>query len=223
MLWVGTLISGALLTGCQKNNDDGGDTNTQVMDHDKNIYTTVTIGTQTWTVENLKTTTYLNGDSILTTTRNISAESAPKYQWAYGNNLGNVETYGRLYTWYAITDSRKICPEGWHVPTDLEWETLISFLGGDTAAGKLKEKGTLHWQDPNTNATNLSGFTALPGGYRTFDGQFVSLHLSSYLWSTTLDADLAWGIRFHYNDTVAQRWAFKKAAGVSVRCLKDGP
>jgi uncharacterized protein (TIGR02145 family) len=223
MLWVCTLISGALLTGCQKNDSNGGDTNTQVMDHDQNIYTPVTIGTQTWTLENLQTTTYLNGDSIPGTARDISAESAPKYQWAYDNNLSNVATYGRLYTWYAITDSRKICPAGWHVPTDLEWETLISFLGGDTAAGKLKEKGTLHWQAPNTNATNLSGFTALPGGYRTSDGQFASLHLSSYLWSTTLDADLAWGIRFHYNEAISQRWAFKKEAGVSVRCLKDGP
>lgn len=103
------------------------------------------IGTQVWMVENLKTTKYNNGDFIGTTsptTLNIEAESSPKYQWAYDSNENNVSTYGRLYTWFATTDSRNICPTGWHIPTDAEWTTLVNFLGGENEAGNnLNEIG----------------------------------------------------------------------------------
>ena len=121
------------LTKCQANS---------VKDIDGNIYRTITIGTQVWMAENLKTTRYRNGDLIGTTTPAtlvIEGESAPKYQWAYDGNESNVATYGRLYTWYVATDSRNVCPIGWHVPTDAEW-------------------------------TVLTEFTALPGGARLEDG-----------------------------------------------------
>ena len=120
-----------------------------VPDIDGNVYNTVTIGTQVWMAENLKTTKYRNGDLIGTTTPatlDISGESYTKYQWAYDGNESNVATYGRLYTWYAVTDTRNVCPTGWHVPTDAEWTTLTTFLGGESVAGgKLKETGTTHW------------------------------------------------------------------------------
>jgi uncharacterized protein (TIGR02145 family) len=120
-----------------------------VTDIDGNTYRTVTIGSQVWMAEDLRTTRYRNGDLIGTTspsTLDISGESAPKYQWAYAGDEGNVATYGRLYTWHASTDNRSIAPVGWHVPTDAEWVTLTEFLGGEAAAqGKLKEAGTTHW------------------------------------------------------------------------------
>jgi len=138
-----------------------------VTDIDGNVYQTVSIGTQVWMKENLKVTRYRNGDIITPTnpaTLDISGESAPKYQWAYNGDEGNVAVYGRLYTWYAATDLRNVCPSGWHLPTDTEWTTLTTFLGGfKVAGGKLKETGSAHWQSPSTGATNQSGFTALPG------------------------------------------------------------
>src|SRR5664279_2839934 len=115
---------------------------------DGNVYTSVNIGTQVWMVGNLKTTKYSNGELIGTTTPatlDISLETTPKYQWAYDGNESDVSIYGRLYTWYAVTDSRNICPTGWHVPTDAEWTTLNTYLGDDSVAGgKLKETGITH-------------------------------------------------------------------------------
>jgi uncharacterized protein (TIGR02145 family) len=102
-----------------------------VKDIDRDIYKTVTIGTQVWMAENLKTTKYSNGDSIGTTTPatlDITTEKTPKYRWSYGGEESNVAKYGRLYTWYAATDSRNVCPTGWHVPTDAEWTTLTNYL-----------------------------------------------------------------------------------------------
>jgi uncharacterized protein (TIGR02145 family) len=135
------LVTGLLLIfnyGCKKAVDKV--STNQLTDKDGNIYNSVTIGTQMWITENLKTTKYSNGDAIPTTTLDISLESTPKYQWAYGDDSTNIATYGRLYTWYAVIDSRNICPTGWHVPTDAEWETLKTNLGGDTiAGGKLKQ------------------------------------------------------------------------------------
>ena len=101
-------------------------TGNTVTDIDGNVYHTITIGNQTWMAENLKTTKYRNGDAIGTTTasKDTSTKSTPKYQWAYGGNEANVAKYGRLYTWYAATDTRNIAPAGWHVPTDAEWSIL---------------------------------------------------------------------------------------------------
>jgi uncharacterized protein (TIGR02145 family) len=193
-----------------------------VTDKDGNKYNTVVIGTQIWMAENLKTTKYSNGDSIPTTTLDISGESEPKYQWAYNDYSSNVDTYGRLYTWYAVIDSRNICPTGWHVPSDTEWETLRSNLGSDSiVGGKLKESGTHHWLAPNVGATNETGFTALPGGYRTFDGDYVVINESGWFWSTSDNSPLAWGRAMHNNDNILFRWGFIKSAGVSVRCIRN--
>jgi uncharacterized protein (TIGR02145 family) len=177
-----------------------------MTDHDGNTYKTVIIGTQIWMAENLKTTKYNNGELIGTTTpatTDISDEPTPKYQWAYDGNEGNVATYGRLYTWYAVNDSRNVCPTGWHVPSDPEWTTLTTYLGGESVAGsKLKETGTTHWQSPNTGATNETGFTALPGSLRYQDGMFDFIGGYGYWWSSTEhDPPTAWERYIYYNFT----------------------
>lgn len=196
-------------------------------DADGNNYTSVTIGTQTWMVENLKTTRYNNGDLIGTTVPmnlDITTAVSPKYQWPCGGNEAYVAEYGRFYTYYVITDSRNVCPTGWHMPTDAEWTTLTTFLGGaSVAGGKIKEAGTAHWQTPNLGATNETGFLALPGGYRGINGAFVSLTVTGYFWSTTLNPtpDWAWGVGLHYDDAILLRGGYFKNDGASVRCLKD--
>lgn len=194
---------------------------------DGNVYNTVTIGTQGWMKENLKVTKYRNGDAIPTTTPatlDISGETSPKYQWAYNGDNNNAATYGLLYTWYAITDSRGVCPTSWHVPADSEWTTLTGYLGGGTVAGgKMKEAGTTHWNSPNTGADNSSGFTALPGGYRFSNGTFVSIGGSGSWWSATESGERgAWDRGLLYNHGGVFRSSyFNKGDGVSVRCVRD--
>jgi uncharacterized protein (TIGR02145 family) len=197
-----------------------------IKDIDSNVYTSVTIGTQVWMVENLKTTRYRNGDLIRTTfpaTLDISLESTPKYQWAYDDTESNVNTYGRLYTWYTVTDIRGVCPTGWHVPSDAEWSTLTTFLGGDNVeGGKLKEAGTIHWQEPNEGAINSSGFTALPGGYCKYDGSFYHFGSNGYWWSSTEDSTSSAYYRYIVCDySVVARYYSSKRYGFSVRCLRD--
>jgi uncharacterized protein (TIGR02145 family) len=197
-----------------------------VTDIDGNIYKTISIGSQVWMAENLKTTKYQNGDSIRTTnpaTLDLLMEMTPKYQWVFNDDEANIDTYGRLYTWYALIDSRNVCPTGWHVPSSSEWQTLEDNLGGYTKASvKLREIGTIHWLSPNAGATNESGFTALPGGYRLYDGSFLDIGLSGHWWSTTaLNETLAFDwILFNY-DSDFNGTAYEKRNGYSIRCVKD--
>ena len=229
-IWISVLIVSGfiliLLSSCKKKDE----TSTAVIDKDGYEYKTATIGTQVWLAENLRTTKYLNGDPIGTTipaSLNITSESTPEYQWASGGNESNVGTYGRLYTWYAITDSRKICPTGWHVPIDEEFATLTTYLQGDTIAGKkLKEYGTTHWANPNTGATNQSGFTALPGGYRGYEGGYYFVGYTGYWWSATeseTDVTSAWFRGLYYNAVYDHDLSNSKKVGFSVRCLKGNP
>ena len=122
-----------------------------------------------------------------------------------------------------FTDSRNICPAGWHVPTDEEWTTLTEYLGGvDVAGGKLKETGTTHWRNPNTGATNESGFTALPGGYRYFYGSFDSFGVAGYWWSSTqFSAASAWCRYMNSYDAGIERYHYGLNYGFSVRCVKN--
>jgi uncharacterized protein (TIGR02145 family) len=209
-----------LIQSCQKENDN------VLTDIDGNVYTSVKIGDQIWMVENLKTTKYRNGDIIGTTelpTLDISLETEPKYQWAFGANENKVSTYGRLYTWYAVTDIRDVCPTGWHVPTDVEWTNLTSFLGGEVVAGgKLKEAETSHWETPNTGATNESGFTALPGGLRYAISSFSSCFTEGGWWSSTeVNTSTAWNRGMYCTSNTVLRKGYFKATGFSVRCIKD--
>ena len=190
-----------------------------VTDIDGNIYHTVTIGEQTWMSEDLKTTRYRNGDSIGTTrpaTLDIRNESAPKYQWAYNGDEKNVAVYGRLYTWFAVTDNRKICPTGWHIPTKNEFETLLSNIGGKGIAGfqALLPGGS-------------SGFSSLFSGIRTENGHFEQMtsNQNAVFWSSTESDDgFAWFMSNYSGRKDAHLYAGPYgplSMGCSVRCIKD--
>lgn len=171
---------------------------------DGKIYKTVKIGTQTWMAENLQ---YKTSGGI----------------WAFDMDESNVEKYGRLYNW---NTAKTACPSGWHLPSDDEWTMLTTYLGGDkVACGKLKEAGTTHWKTPNINASNESGFTALPGGYRfnyRFDVTFESFGSVCYFWtSTRSDASSAWSRRLSNAGIDCGRGSDGEQQGFSVRCVKD--
>jgi len=223
-IWISPLVVMGLIliltSTCKKDEDS----NNKITDVDGNVYTSVTIGNQAWMVENLKTTKYRNGDLIGTTTPltlDISSENTPKYQWAFDGNESNASTYGRLYTWFAITDSRGVCPSGWHVPSDAEWTILTTYLGGLSVAGdKLKETGEVHWNNPNAGATNESGFTALPGGSRYESFSYIGM--TGYWWSSTeYSSTNAWRYCMFYQYSYVSRSNYLKHYGHSVRCIKD--
>ncbi len=155
-----------------------------VTDIEGNIYRTVQIGSQIWMTENLMTTKYRNGTNIPEITDNtVWAGMNSGAYCNYNNNTSNGTVYGHLYNWYAATDSRNIAPVGWHVPSWQEWCDLYNYLGLDSAGLKLREAGTSHWVSPNAGATNETGFTALPGGYRS-GSEFLNMH-SMGAWCTT--------------------------------------
>ncbi len=194
-----------------------------MTDIDGNTYKTVTIGTQTWMAENLKVIKYNDGTAIPNVTDQtewyfLTTEAYCNYE----NDSSKVATYGRLYNWYAV-NTGKLCPTGWHVPTDAEWEVLIEYLGGEEiAGGKLKETDTTHWQSPNEGATNESGFTALPGSFRNHDGSFAYIGKYGYWWSSTeSDAGSTWGYGLSYESGGAYRTYHHKRGGLCVRCIKD--
>lgn len=195
-----------------------------VTDQEGNIYKTIKIGSQTWMAENLRTTKYRNGDLIATTTpstEDISQENQPKYQWTFDFNPGenNLATYGRMYTYYAVTDSRNVAPSGWHVSTGDDWEILKNFLGNDSLLGlKLKEVGTTHWESPNLGATNKSGFTALPGGIRLANGKFLEPGEYCKWW---ISEDGAYCKVEGSDNYVFIGLASDKKEGYYVRCVKN--
>ena len=194
-----------------------------VTDIDGNVYHTVTIGKQVWMVENLKTTKYNNGDPLPIATDDKEWETQTTGAYCKYDNPDYENSYGNLYNWFAVNDSRKIAPKGWHIPTDAEWETLINFLDGEGAAGgKLKESGTKHWKSPNTAATNESGFTALPGGTRDVDGPFNHLGYMGYYWSATESSnEYAWYRCLDCDGSFVLRLEYFKKYGFSLRCIKD--
>lgn len=198
----------------------------KLTDYDGNVYTTITIGTQTWTVENLKVTHYQNGDPIANVTEGAAwgALTTGAYCW-YKNDITNKATNGALYNWYAVADSRNIAPVGWHIPSDAEWTVLISYLGGeDIAGGKMKETGINHWLSPNMGATNKSGFTCLPSGERTFSNGSSFIHLGNlgYFWSSTQCGNSeAWIRVLNCYEEYCNRHSDYKGYGYSVRCVKD--
>ena len=182
-----------------------------VVDIDGNVYHTVIIGNQVWMVENLKTTKYRNGDLIGTTipaTLDISEELKPKFQWAYNGDDSKSNDYGRLYTWYAVSDSRNICPDGWHVPTIEEFTTLINNIGGEDVAG--------------TELLNVNGFKALMGGYRYYTDHFLQLGTDAHWWtSTDEDEEFAYKIYIELSESSVVQTSVDKKYGLAVRCIKD--
>ena len=203
-----------------------GDSTGTVTDIDGNVYQTVKIGDQWWMAENLKVTHYRNGNVI-------PHNYTDGYVWGalstgayceYNNDPSNVPTYGLLYNWFALDDSRGLAPSGWHVPSYSEWEVMISFLGGaSVAGGKLKEAGTAHWNSPNSGATNESGFTALPGGYRyEWYGMYSGLRVDASFWSSTGTSEVR--AYDYWIETYSAFIALQnsgKVFGSSVRCVKD--
>lgn len=227
---------------CKKDNS-ANNVNT-VTDIDGNIYHTVTIGSQVWMVENLKVTRYRNGDIIGTTTPSIldiSDQQTPKYQWAYKGNEDNVTAFGRLYTWYAVTDSRNICPDGWHIPTETDLNTLREYLitggynyngatNGNACAKSLASSTT--WVFSETPGApgnsdypekrNKTGFNGLPGGCRGVNGiVFNDMGNFGAWWSATEIENSAIKMSLHNSLPVLYINIYPKNFGLSVRCLKD--
>jgi uncharacterized protein (TIGR02145 family) len=210
---------------------EGGWTNPDVVtDVDGNVYQTVTIGTQTWMAENLKTTRYNDGTAIplVTDITEWLTLATPAYCW-YGNDEAAYKgTYGALYNWYTVIIG-KLAPVGWHLPTDAEWDTLITYLGDSSVVGgKLKETSTTHWKSPNTGATDDAGFSALPGGYRcdagcANDGAFENIGCYGFWWSTNEYTTYTGGNRYmNYNYADVKRSTNEgKGSGFSVRCIRD--
>jgi len=214
-------------SSCKKSSSTTPATNT-ITDVDGNIYHYVVIGTQTWMGENLRTTKYNDGTAIPLVTQDSAWRQliTPGYCW-YNNDASNKNTYGALYNWYAV-NTGKLAPTGWHIPTDAEWTILTIYLGGDTVAGgKMKSTGTIEagtglWYSPNTGATNKSGFSALPAGYRHGSGAFYESGYFTSWWSSSVDGDGdAWDRRLYNTDSDVVRIGDGQFIGVSVRCVRD--
>ena len=194
-----------------------------MTDIEGNVYNTVIIGNQIWMKENLKTARYNDGTEIPLVSDKTDWDNLTTAGYCWYENSDSVgTTYGALYNWYSV-NTGKLCPTGWHVPLDEEWTILTSFLGGeDIAGGKLKESGTNHWEYQTTGATNESGFTALPGGYRNYTGTFDNVVNFGYWWSATeSDAANAWNRYMFYLYPNVYRYSRRKEIGYSVRCVKD--
>ena len=205
------------------------------LESDGIIYDLVEIGGQCWFADNLSADQYRNGDLITSDLNNAAWTASVQGAMAhYNNNVANDAVYGKLYNWYAVTDSRGVCPAGWHVPNDCEWMFLENSLGmlvneqeiygwrGEIGEIGGKLKSTSIWNSPNTAGTNSSGFTAVPGGYRNQTGSYFEIgNTGSYWSSSALDASNAWFRKLFFNYSNSNRYYISKKAGFSVRCLKD--
>lgn len=220
------LIFGLLsLTNCSKKEDaDPVIPDSAIRDIDGNSYTSVKIGTQTWMVENLKTTRYNDGTPITKVNElylwPISSVGA---YYGYGNDKTMIETYGLLYNWNAV-HTGKLAPKGWHIPSNAEWDLLIQYAGGQITAGnKLKEPGHAHWLFPSCETTNESGFTALPGGgINQLEGT-IGIGKAGYWWSSTAEFPNSdpWFLYLNPVNNNAYRYMVNGKTGNSVRCIKD--
>jgi uncharacterized protein (TIGR02145 family) len=219
-----------------------------MTDKDNNTYSTVSIGAQCWTTTNLKVTKYDDGSLIpdlTSSTSNPWATSGARTEYVAAGVTGYVGTFGYLYNWYAVNDLRKLCPAGWHVPTDAEWTIMIqtldpsqavnsgnvsTFIGVQSVTAGTVMKSTLTnssigsglgW-DPGSPGNNTSGFSALPGGYRDLDGSFYDISGYAWFWTTTeFDSSNAWYRGLEYSNSNVDRDYYYKTVGASVRCLKD--
>ena len=201
-----------------------------VTDIDGNFYPTIIINGQEWMQQNLAVTKYRNGDPIPTGLNDGTWSSTSSGAYAiYNNDVANNTLYGKLYNWYAVNDSRGICPTGWHVSSDAEWSLLINYLdpnanGGDSfsnsAGGKLK--APTGWISPNTDVTNVSGFTGLSGGSRGNYGTYANIGNDGYWWSSTESgSSYAWYRGLYYYNSAAGRYYDDRRYGFSVRCVRD--
>ncbi len=206
---------------------DPGDTTSTVIDIDGNVYRTVKIGNQVWMAENLKVTHYRNGESILHISDNTWDNQSIGAYCNYNNDANNGTLFGRLYNSYAITDTRKIAPMGWHIPTNDDWQILTSYLGGEhVAGGKMKEAGVSNWKEPNTGATNESKYSALPSGGRFSSQDFMHIGSHAFFWSSTVADNSGQQVIFNYllfydSKIIRQLDNLGLQRGASVRCVKN--
>jgi uncharacterized protein (TIGR02145 family) len=196
----------------------------EVYDANDNVYHVVRIGTQLWMKENLKATLTMDGSGpvpLITDGTEWSNLTSSGYCW-YNNDERYKDIYGALYNWYAV-NNEELCPIDMHIATEGDWRILTNYLGGEiVAGGKMKETGFDHWQDPNTDATNISGFTALPGGHRTNFGIYSEIKLGGYWWTSSPDSDAdAWMRAVTYDGSGLLRFYNSKNYGYSVRCIRD--
>lgn len=213
-----------------------------VSDYDGNVYSTIQIGTQIWMTEDLRVSHYPNGDAIPLVTGNAAwaqlADNDIDDAYCFYNN-DNTTDYGALYTYAAAigdnwirinAPNQGVCPDGWHLPTHLEWGTLIDYLddgsgngNGNSSGARMKEAGNTHWNNPNVGASNSSGFTALAGGYRYISGNFDSQRDFAYYWSATssLFINKAYTLNLFNIKYEATRYDYEKSNGYAVRCIKD--
>jgi uncharacterized protein (TIGR02145 family) len=199
---------------------------TPLTDIDGNVYNTVKIGDQVWMTQNLKTTRFYDNIRIPQVADNSAWANltTPGWCWYANDEFGNGPVYGALYNWFAVSTD-KLCPNGWHVPSEKEWIILSYYLGGDSiASGKLKEVGADHWSTPNAGASNEFGFTALPGGYRTglVAGSFRTKKYYGWWWTATETDEIGARARLlTYDASEIAAGSGLKKNGYSVRCVKD--
>lgn len=225
-LYILTAVFAVLTSSCEKDEALKSDNTPQTFtdSRDGNVYKYIKIGNQVWMAENLKYLPSVSEPGI------ISVEIPCYNVYGYsGTSLAgakasfNYGAYGVLYNWAA---AEAACPAGWHLPTIEEWTQLADYLGGKSVAGaKLKETDIAHWQESYTDVTNETGFTALPGGFRDFDGTFKSTGYRGYWWTATEGSELysVWHIHISYNagGMGTDAFAYSKFGGLSVRCVKD--
>lgn len=221
-----------ILSGCKKSDTPVDNIiRGTVSDLEGNVYTTVVIGTQTWMAENLKSFKLTDGTNIQYVTDNSTWSNlvTPAYSYYSNDSVSYKAKYGAIYNWYTVK-TNKLCPVGWHIPSDADWTTLSTSLGVDSlAGGKLKDAGVFNWYTPNLYATNTTGFTALAGGYRTFNGTYNNYGISGNWWSSTeYTANtakrfyLVYNTGYAYNDkTTLGKNFVDKLYGLSVRCIKN--
>jgi uncharacterized protein (TIGR02145 family) len=218
-----TVVVLFFLFGCSKSDNSTPIQYGSVSDLEGNSYKTVIIGSQEWMAENLRSEKLNNGTAIPLVTDNSTwaNTTAPAYSFYSNDSVSYKNNYGVLYNWYTV-QTGKLCPTGWHVPSDAEFTTLKTTLGVDSIAGGMLKFNLGFWLSPNTYGTNSTGFTALPGGYRNYNGSFNSS--SGYLaafWSKTEEGSYARYIYLTYNSGTIGRNHADKEYGLSVRCLKD--
>ena len=187
----------------------------------------VKIGSQIWMNKNLNVTKYRNGDPIPEVRNKAKWATLTTGAWCWLNNDSANSIYGRLYNAYAVNDPRGLAPAGWHISSDSEWATLTTFLGGEgVAGGKMKSTGTIEagtglWYAPNLNATNISGFTGLPGGYRNYTGTFYDIGYNGDWWSSESSTSYAWYRSLTDGTGIIYRDSYYEQSGFSVRCVRD--
>ena len=219
LLLIGSIVISVILSSCGNINTEKPlkkETGTFTDTRDGKTYKWVKIGDQIWMAENLAYT----GNDMQHITDNTAWNNTSYNGWCYyDKNSSNEAIYGVLYQWEA---AKIACPSGWHLPTDDEWTTLIDYIGGEKAGGKMKIKGTKYWKDPNEGATNESGFSALPSGNRSFyNGAFSDLGGIGHWWSAEDNSDHSSSRTLNYDNTEVYRDYNYKSFGFSVRCVRN--